>query len=81
MSEYNKLIKESIQQLDEDMYGDRVIHIDLNTRRGEMIFKPDDLDPELQEGGYYGPPIISGFGVNVYIGESDMWIIPEGKHL
>lgn len=46
-----------------------------------MIFKPDDLDPELQEGGYYGPPIISGFGVNVYIGESDMWIIPEGKHL
>lgn len=62
--------------IEENIYGDRVIHVDKSTGRAEDVFKPDDLDPELQEGGYYGPPIITALGVSVYMGESDMWIIP-----
>lgn len=77
MNNDNKLIFENY--LKEDMYSDRVIHVDKSSDRAEMVFKPDDLDPELQEGGYYGPPIITGIGVSVYMGETDMWIIPTNE--
>lgn len=63
----------------ENMYADRVIHVDKSSGRAEDVFKPEDLDPELKEGGYYGPPIITALGVSVYMGETDMWIIPSNN--